>query len=137
MKCPVCRETELASELLTDLEIDRCQTCGGLWLDATELERLVTKDVSRLLKPDGTPAGPADPRRAESGPADSAAGGGKPRRLCPRCGGVPLIRMTSRLGRGALIDSCTVCFGNWVDRDGLSRLARRGVGAWLLRLFGR
>ncbi len=38
--CPV-DETEMVKEVLQNLVIDRCPTCGGIWLDHDELEVLL------------------------------------------------------------------------------------------------
>ncbi len=40
MDCPVCREPMIVLEL-NEVEIDHCLGCGGIWLDAGELELLL------------------------------------------------------------------------------------------------
>jgi Zn-finger nucleic acid-binding protein len=40
MDCPACKKAMITLELL-DVEIDHCTDCGGIWLDAGELELLV------------------------------------------------------------------------------------------------
>ena len=40
MDCPVCKNAMLTLEL-EDVEIDYCADCGGIWLDAGELELLL------------------------------------------------------------------------------------------------
>jgi len=40
MDCPVCRNAMITLEL-QDVEIDYCTDCGGIWLDAGELELLL------------------------------------------------------------------------------------------------
>jgi hypothetical protein len=53
MHCPKCGE-ELIILAMQGVEVDKCPSCSGLWLDAGELERLVEREgaggVSRLLK---------------------------------------------------------------------------------------
>lgn len=47
LKCPRCRGTVLQQDshsTKTDLVLDQCQTCGGLWLDQGELPRLLARD---------------------------------------------------------------------------------------------
>ena len=44
MVCPRCGMT-MDIEKAEDIEVDVCLTCGGVWLDENELEKL--KDVSR------------------------------------------------------------------------------------------
>lgn len=40
MNCPKCKDAMVALEL-NDVEIDRCFSCGGVWLDEGELELLL------------------------------------------------------------------------------------------------
>ena len=40
MDCPVCKNAMITLEL-EDVEIDYCTECGGIWLDAGELELLL------------------------------------------------------------------------------------------------
>ena len=40
MDCPVCKDAMITLEL-KDVEIDYCTDCGGIWLDAGELELLL------------------------------------------------------------------------------------------------
>jgi ribosomal protein L37AE/L43A len=44
-QCPKCAE-RLASYRLMGFFLDRCQTCGGMWLDRGELRAILTR-VSR------------------------------------------------------------------------------------------
>ena len=43
MHCPRCN-TVLAVTKFEDVSVDRCDNCGGLWLDAGELALLIQKD---------------------------------------------------------------------------------------------
>jgi Zn-finger nucleic acid-binding protein len=40
MDCPVCKNAMITMEL-SDVEVDHCVSCGGIWLDADELELLL------------------------------------------------------------------------------------------------
>lgn len=40
MDCPVCKEPMIVLEL-HEIEVDHCIACGGIWLDAGELELLL------------------------------------------------------------------------------------------------
>ena len=40
MDCPVCKEPMIVLEL-NEVETDHCVACGGIWLDAGELELLL------------------------------------------------------------------------------------------------
>ena len=42
MDCPVCKNAMITLEL-QKVEIDHCTDCGGIWLDAGELELLLGK----------------------------------------------------------------------------------------------
>lgn len=42
MRCPKCGH-ELRAEDLSDIEIDRCTYCEGVWMDAGELDELFQK----------------------------------------------------------------------------------------------
>ena len=41
MKCPKCYSDLKEEDYKEKVNIDRCQHCGGVWLDAGELEMLV------------------------------------------------------------------------------------------------
>ncbi|HEX7297104.1 MAG TPA: zf-TFIIB domain-containing protein [Pyrinomonadaceae bacterium] len=43
MRCPRCNAS-LAVTKFEDVSVDRCDNCGGLWLDAGELAQLIQKD---------------------------------------------------------------------------------------------
>lgn len=47
MICPVCKEAMVVLEL-DQIEIDHCLSCGGIWLDAGELELLLETETDRL-----------------------------------------------------------------------------------------
>ena len=46
MICPVCKNPLVVLEL-DQIEIDHCLNCGGIWLDAGELELLLETDEER------------------------------------------------------------------------------------------
>lgn len=48
LQCPKCDGT-LAVITFEDVEIDRCDKCHGVWLDAGELERLIGQEESGWL----------------------------------------------------------------------------------------
>lgn len=43
MRCPKCG-SELSEISYREQRVDRCETCGGVWLDAGELEALAMKE---------------------------------------------------------------------------------------------
>jgi Zn-finger nucleic acid-binding protein len=46
MKCPVCRDPELAMSDRQGIEIDYCPQCRGVWLDRGELDKLIDRSAS-------------------------------------------------------------------------------------------
>ena len=44
--CPGGCETKLVKEDFRDIVIDRCPTCGGVWFDPGELEKVAGDDAS-------------------------------------------------------------------------------------------
>ena len=45
MPCPRCTG-KLHSQVYDEVNIDRCDTCGGVWLDAGELEQIISEESS-------------------------------------------------------------------------------------------
>ena len=123
MQCPRCSDVALSEENFADLQIDRCPSCHGMWLDALELEKLIEADPRPLL---------AEDRTFHSDPREEGA-----RIDCPRCKGARLIKLNSRHRPGTIIDSCTVCFGTWLDAGELARLAKADFAGRIRSLFGR
>ena len=117
MDCPKCTGAELTPQIVENVEIDCCPTCHGVWLDANELETLIEANPKELL---------AEDRGFEA--AQPAAD--QPLR-CPRCKGARLIKLNSRLRPGTILDSCTVCYGTWLDAGELTRLAGADLVGWL------
>jgi Zn-finger nucleic acid-binding protein len=121
MNCPRCSATPLTQQKIDDLTIDRCPNCHGLWLDALELERLLELKPRDLLNDD-------------SHVTRSSASSG--RLNCPVCKGTYLIKLNSLHRPGTILDSCTVCFGTWLDAGELARLAGSGLAAKIRSFFG-
>ena len=46
MQCPVCDRPMISLEL-HEIEVDHCVACGGVWLDAGELELLLDGAANR------------------------------------------------------------------------------------------
>ncbi|GIX28997.1 MAG: hypothetical protein KatS3mg123_2878 [Burkholderiales bacterium] len=45
MKCPVCKDANLAMTYRQGIEIDYCPQCRGVWLDRGELDKLIERAV--------------------------------------------------------------------------------------------
>ncbi|MDI9431426.1 MAG: zf-TFIIB domain-containing protein [Planctomycetota bacterium] len=110
MDCPACGNAMITLEL-ADVEIDHCVGCGGIWLDAGELELLMDdrQKASQLLA------------SFEEGPAV----GEKPRR-CPICRRKMTKIIVGPTKPVLLIDKCRRGDGLWFDRGELQEILNRG-----------
>ena len=108
--CPRCR-TPMAPELEGSLELDRCETCSGLFFDARELEAYAR-------------------RRGVGGVAILSDLGSAPtssRLHCPSCPDSFLVpASTVRLRLAA----CRSCHGVFVDGSEIPRLGKEGRSCW-------
>ncbi len=119
MDCPKCRTPTL--HLLTrgasGFRLDRCDRCGGTWLDYGEL---VPAAEDPLLPPE-SPEPPPDPD------ADRRSG------PCPRCG-IALRQALAPEG-GFHVDRCPRCGGIFLDRGELTAIAGKHLVDELERVF--
>jgi Zn-finger nucleic acid-binding protein len=126
MKCITCKKPMITVEY-DRIEVDYCLDCGGVWLDAGELELLL---------------GSADeiiPTLRKKASGDRQA---KSVRKCPICG----KRMEEiRIGRepGVPIDICKRDHGIWFDRGELEKVTEilgegsgKRVSILLKNIFG-
>ena len=109
MDCPLCKEPMIVLEL-NEVEIDHCLACGGIWLDAGELELLLegTEEKDKLLS---------------SFEVDKSSK--EKRRKCPIC----LRRMEKILcgtQKRVRIDRCRKNDGLWFDRGELHDIVKEG-----------
>jgi Zn-finger nucleic acid-binding protein len=111
----------MTRQVVEQVEIDRCPDCHGIWLDVNELEALIKAKPKELLRED---------RAFKAEPREAAAA-----LKCPHCKGTPLIKLNSLHRPGTIVDSCTVCYGTWLDAGELARLAGEGLAGRLRRLF--
>lgn len=106
MRCPHCKSEQLITLEHKSVEVDYCDRCRGVWLDAGELELLFgDEQAAREFLSVGAPA--VVPK------------GEKPRR-CPECD----ARMTKESTTGAdpiTFDHCPHGDGLWLDRGELAR----------------
>ena len=103
MDCPVCTNAMITLEL-DDVEIDHCLGCGGIWLDAGELEMLL---------------GDSESAKSVVESFKTADGCAEKLRRCPIC----LKKMEKILAgqgsKGVLIDRCKKADGLWFDKGEL------------------
>jgi Zn-finger nucleic acid-binding protein len=92
-----------------NVEIERCVACGGTWLDAGELARILD-------------LGGAD-TEAWQRALENARVGGKTRRRCPRC---PRKLQEIRVGTepSVALDRCPWGDGLWFDRGEMETVIR-------------
>jgi hypothetical protein len=113
MDCPVCENAMITLEL-EDVEIDHCIDCGGIWLDAGELELLLGEpDKARSV--------------LESFAVDS--GCSEKRRKCPICDKKmqkiivgDSTDAAQKESTRLLIDKCRKGDGLWFDKGELQEI---------------
>ena len=108
--CPKC-DISLFVLHFKSVEVDYCQRCRGIWLDAGELEQLMKV----------TGAHPSDPlRRFHNHVVDKPRTG---KHLCPRCDR-PLEELVIEESpeRSVTLDRCPRGHGLWFDADELQEL---------------
>ncbi len=112
MKCLRCGTVEMevhSRDTGSDtFEVDICSACGGLWLDAKELNRLDDNffvDVEEL-----------DLEEVEPSHKDAGL-------KCPRCEEQPLLsKVRSRINKDVVLDTCPSCKGFWLDSGELEKV---------------
>src|SRR4030042_287543 len=109
MDCPVCTNAMITLEL-ENVEIDYCTDCGGIWLDAGELELLL-----------------GEPEKARnlinSFKVNSQCSEGI--RKCPICDRKMQKIVVGDSTPVLLIDKCRKGDGLWFDRGELNEIFRR------------
>ena len=123
MKCVKCDGT-LRRVGLEEIEVDRCDTCSGIWFDSGELQRILGRATIAELR-----------TKAKSSKTDDTK-----RATCPRCRGEGKLVQVASLTSEIHIDTCAVCGGQWLDAGELEILRGdgplRSVGSFFRRLFG-
>jgi uncharacterized protein len=108
------------------LEIDRCPSCGGVWLDPGEMQR--AEDLARKRGKGVNPAVIADLFRRTYVNARRAAAE-RPAIDCPSCGEVMFEREWI-YGSEVKVEVCMGCSGVWLDEGELEDLARVLGATW-------
>jgi Zn-finger nucleic acid-binding protein len=109
MNCPACSNPMITMEL-NDVEIDHCVKCGGIWLDAGELEILLD-----------------DPQKAKSllhSFRQNVSVTERPRK-CPICDKKMAKALVGHSKPALLIDTCRRGDGLWFDRGELKDILDR------------
>lgn len=116
MKCPACKNP-LREKSAGGMTLDICYGgCGGIWFDATELQRVDARAASSL-------------HTIWQGPV-SSANLNEPR-MCPRCPEQMLERKWFSNLKQVEIDQCPKCRGIWLDPGEFTRIHEETQGAKL------
>jgi Zn-finger nucleic acid-binding protein len=103
-----------------DVEVDLCPSCGGLWLDNGELERIGRGSQEDLFVLNQALTGSAAPEAASD-----------TQQSCPACEGGQLKEV--KLGP-VTIDYCVKCLGIFLDKGELEQaLAATAAQGWTLK----
>jgi len=113
-ECPRCSKTKFEKLTVSGVELDRCESCKGIWMDGGEYEKVV--ESSRNLSISGTDVlSPPDAIREESY---------QPLRVsCPGCGQSLLEPEPIHfefIHHVVITDRCSDCDGVWFDASELS-----------------
>lgn len=107
MKCPACK-SPLREKGAGGMILDICYGgCGGIWFDATELERVDARAATTLHTIWQAPVGSVNLTEP---------------RLCPRCPKQVLDRKWFSDLQKVEIDQCPRCAGIWLDAGEFSRI---------------
>jgi Zn-finger nucleic acid-binding protein len=113
MNCPRCTKP-LALENYEDVEIDRCETCSGVWLDEGELVKIVQtrgQVISKELVQETFAA-------AFSGIPDHEV---ENIVKCPKCQ-TAMQPVNYDYSSGVILDRCTANHGVWLDKKELEKV---------------
>ncbi|MDD5011284.1 MAG: zf-TFIIB domain-containing protein [Phycisphaerae bacterium] len=109
MDCPFCKNPMIIIEL-DEVETDYCADCGGIWLDAGELE---------LLFADAAQANQLIASFRQAAPDEKI-------HLCPICLKKMQKVLVADAGKPIIIDRCPKGHGLWFDRGELAQILTRG-----------
>ena len=109
MNCPACTKPLIVLELHS-VEIDHCTSCGGVWLDAGELQLLLEEATNR------------DELMAS---LTEGVGGKEKAIRCPICS-KKLDKVLYGVDKKVLLDICPRNDGLWFDRGELQEVVDMG-----------
>lgn len=110
MKCPKCDGT-LQRVQIDQVDVDQCDRCSGLWFDLGELQKVLAAEDVQKIRSTIDRSGTQDAQRA----------------ICPVCGGAgKMVPVVSR-NREVHVDTCSICYGQWLDGGELEQLRKKGL----------
>lgn len=122
MDCPRC-SVEMSEITRDDGSLQRCAECGGLWVDVTDLNKILLHGNLPALSALGGYANPEE----MSG-------------MCPACS-VDLVVVEGGEKRSVSYETCESCGGIWVDGDEddepAAELDWKGASAQIVAFFKR
>ncbi len=111
MQCVKC-DGQLDKVIVGKVEVDKCKSCSGIWFDLRELDKVLKSGSIELLK----------------NVVDNNQGHDAQKGKCPRCvGGGNMVQVTSLKKPDVHIDTCSVCYGQWLDGGELEELTGQGL----------
>lgn len=110
--CPRCN-MEMKKIYVSNIELDLCQSCEGVWFDKNEIEEVLSMDEEELAASELSPSLQTEIAREEI----PGKGGLK----CPRCEN-ELYRYNYAISSGILIDGCEKGCGLWVDDGEIKKI---------------
>lgn len=109
MNCVKCNG-QLVPVRIDGIEVDKCNVCSGIWFDIGELDSVLKADDITKLK----------------NVVDNNRGDDEINAPCPKCSGSSsMVRVVSPQDNSVHIDTCTVCYGNWLDGGELENLKKK------------
>jgi PAT family beta-lactamase induction signal transducer AmpG len=107
MRCPKCR-SDMEQVEYEGTEVDRCETCKGIWFDAGEIELLRNKRAAAAI----------DTGDAKVGKKSNALD----HYPCPRCSG-SMVRVVDPQQHHIWFEVCGSCHGSFLDAGELRDLS--------------
>lgn len=124
MKCPKCDGTlnkvrittrpEYGADILndaeqtTEIEVDQCLSCNGIWFDVKELDQYLAEKLIILNSPKVSRYKELDKKQGS----------------CPKCG-QKMIQKPDPKGAGVTMDVCPKCQGAWLDSTEIDRIEKK------------
>ena len=119
MDCVKC-DGHLEAVTLGGVEVDRCNKCSGIWFDLGELSKILEYGVTEKLR----------------GRVAKTAMYNDVKIHCPKCGGEgKMVQVVSRQHKNVKIDTCSVCYGQWLDGGELKELTDDSILSKLKNLL--
>ena len=109
MKCPKCTNIKLRTIIENNIEVDFCESCGGVWFDRNEFEKMTDKVVELSFERAVHEITPFDTDRMTAN--------------CPVCH-IVMEKIPKNNVANLTIDQCMRCKGIWLDRGEFYRLSK-------------